>query len=251
MPFHVLLCDTADEAARLQYQLLRVASDLVVDVATDPFAAMDSASRLSTARHRVRSHHGDAGWRRAGPALPSLVAFLPDRPLDLAARSRRHRRGPGGGRGRLPPEGRRASARSSARSAPLPTASWSSPPTVATLLGDELLRSMADARAARDELDHLANDGVGGQLGEGGLPRQHLARAPDARHRREGHRLRPSQPVGGGGRTRGVPHAAAGLARQADGDRRRDHHHGRARARHLRVGAGRRRPRTARASRGR
>ena len=41
----VLLCDSPDEVARLQYALLRDAPDLVVEVATDPFRAVEAAIR--------------------------------------------------------------------------------------------------------------------------------------------------------------------------------------------------------------
>lgn len=41
----ILLCDTPDEAARLQYVLLREAPDLVLEVATDPFRAVEAAMR--------------------------------------------------------------------------------------------------------------------------------------------------------------------------------------------------------------
>ena len=46
MPLHLLLCDTADEVGRLQYQLLRAGSDAMVDVANDAYQAVDSATRL-------------------------------------------------------------------------------------------------------------------------------------------------------------------------------------------------------------
>jgi len=41
----VLVCDAADEIAYLQYHLLREARDLVVDVTSDPFQAVESAAR--------------------------------------------------------------------------------------------------------------------------------------------------------------------------------------------------------------
>jgi signal transduction histidine kinase len=41
----VLVCDAADEVAYLQYHLLREASDLVVDVISDPFKAVESVAR--------------------------------------------------------------------------------------------------------------------------------------------------------------------------------------------------------------
>jgi signal transduction histidine kinase len=44
MPLHVLLCDTAEEVGRLQYQLLRAASDTTVDVVNEPYRAVEAAA---------------------------------------------------------------------------------------------------------------------------------------------------------------------------------------------------------------
>ncbi len=46
MTTNVLLCDTPDEVARLQYELLREAPDLLVESTTDAFKAIESAARL-------------------------------------------------------------------------------------------------------------------------------------------------------------------------------------------------------------
>jgi len=45
MPTTVLLCDSPDEVARLQYQLLREAPDLLIEAVTDAFAAVEAAMR--------------------------------------------------------------------------------------------------------------------------------------------------------------------------------------------------------------
>ncbi|MGE5226980.1 MAG: ATP-binding protein [Planctomycetaceae bacterium] len=45
MTTNVLLCDTPDEVARLQYELLREAPDLLVESTTDAFKAVESAAR--------------------------------------------------------------------------------------------------------------------------------------------------------------------------------------------------------------
>lgn len=45
MPATVLICDSADEVARLQYHLLREAPDLLVEVTTDAFRAVEAAAR--------------------------------------------------------------------------------------------------------------------------------------------------------------------------------------------------------------
>jgi signal transduction histidine kinase len=46
MSFDVLLCDSTDEVDRLRLQLLRAATDSAIEVATDPFAAVEAAARL-------------------------------------------------------------------------------------------------------------------------------------------------------------------------------------------------------------
>jgi DNA-binding NarL/FixJ family response regulator len=46
MVSNVLLCDTTDEVASLQYHLLREAPDLLVEVTTDAFRAVESAARV-------------------------------------------------------------------------------------------------------------------------------------------------------------------------------------------------------------
>lgn len=45
MPTSVLVCETPDEVARLQYHLLREAPDLLVEVTTDAFRAVEAATR--------------------------------------------------------------------------------------------------------------------------------------------------------------------------------------------------------------
>jgi signal transduction histidine kinase len=45
MALNVLLCDTADELARLQYHFLRAGADLAVEVTTDAFRAVEMAAR--------------------------------------------------------------------------------------------------------------------------------------------------------------------------------------------------------------
>ena len=45
MQLNVLLCDSADELARLQYHFLRAGADLAVEVTTDPFRAVEMAAR--------------------------------------------------------------------------------------------------------------------------------------------------------------------------------------------------------------
>jgi signal transduction histidine kinase len=49
MPKNVLVCDMPDEVARLQYHLLREAPDLVVEMTTDPFKAVESVGRTHPA----------------------------------------------------------------------------------------------------------------------------------------------------------------------------------------------------------
>ena len=45
MALNVLLCDTADELARLQYHFLRAGADLAAEVTTDAFRAVEMAAR--------------------------------------------------------------------------------------------------------------------------------------------------------------------------------------------------------------
>lgn len=45
MPTTILVCETPDEVARLQYHLLREAPDLLVEVTTDAFRAVEAAAR--------------------------------------------------------------------------------------------------------------------------------------------------------------------------------------------------------------
>jgi signal transduction histidine kinase len=45
MIINVLLCDTADEVARLQYHMLREAPDMLVEVTTDAFRAIDTVAK--------------------------------------------------------------------------------------------------------------------------------------------------------------------------------------------------------------
>lgn len=49
MSKNVLVCDMPDEVARLQYHLLREAPDLLVEMTTDPFKAVESAGRTHPA----------------------------------------------------------------------------------------------------------------------------------------------------------------------------------------------------------
>ena len=46
----LLLCDAADEVARLQYFLLREAPEVVVEVTSDPFRAVEIAARYGEIR---------------------------------------------------------------------------------------------------------------------------------------------------------------------------------------------------------
>ena len=65
----VLLCDSADEVARLQYHLIHAAPDLQIEVTSDAFRAVES-----TARTRPDVVVVDLGLD--GPAGPELVRRL-------------------------------------------------------------------------------------------------------------------------------------------------------------------------------
>src|SRR4051794_41296177 len=70
----VLVCDAVDEVAYLQYHLLREAPDLVVDVTSDPFQAVESAARsrpdVVTVDLGLDGLGGAELVRRAGGAPP-------------------------------------------------------------------------------------------------------------------------------------------------------------------------------------
>jgi signal transduction histidine kinase len=154
MPVTVLLCDAADEAARLQYQMLRSATDLVVDVATDPFVAMDSATRLRphviVCDLTLEGLGGPELIRRFRSCSPSaqVVPWTWQREPDAIAEALE-----AGAAGYLlkddgPPEVVRA-IRAAAEGNVVLSA------TVAGILSGALLGAMTDARTARDELDHV------------------------------------------------------------------------------------------------
>ncbi len=97
--------------------------------------------------------------------------------------------------------------------------------TLSHRIGGQLAERFVAEATQRRELEDDARRGLGtarvADDREGGLPREHLARAPDAGHRRQGHRVRAEEPRHPGGGARRVPRAARGLAREAhDADRR-------------------------------
>lgn len=154
MRLTILLCDTTDEAARLQYQLLREASDLIVDVATDPFAAMETASRLRphviVCDLAMESLGGPEMIRRFRASSPSsqILPWTWQREPDAIAEALE-----AGAAGYLLKDDGPAEVIRAIRAAADGSVTLSAP--VSAILSGELLRTMADARTARDELDHV------------------------------------------------------------------------------------------------
>ena len=230
----VLVCDAADEVAYLQYHLLREAPDLVVDVTSDPFRAVEAAARArpdvitvdlgleglggaELIRRLCASTPGTRVIARSSSREPSAVADA------LAA----------GAAGYVVREDGPDALLAAVRAALTGAAVLS--PVVATAFGVEVMRLVVVRARARRRARRRPILRHAGNVGEGRLPREHLPRTPDAGDRRQGHRLRAAQPGGARRRARSVPRAAPGLTRQADGDRGRDHHDRGARTRHLRA----------------
>ena len=94
---------------------------------------------------------------------------------------------------------------------------------------DRARRGLGAARVAHDR--------------QGRLPREHLARAPDAGHGRQGHRVRPQEPRAARGGAAGVPRPARVLPREAHDAHRRDADDRRPGPRHAHAEAHRGRPR--------
>ena len=161
MPLHILLCDTADEVARLQYQLLRAGADTAVDTATEPFGGLQEAARgrpdvivcdvalggpgsdgAEFIRHLLESSPGSR-----------VVAWTQERDPEQVARALE-----AGAAGYLlkddddPTEVVRVVHA-------VPEGGVILSPAVAHLLGDEMSRAFSDARAARAELARV-KDGV-------------------------------------------------------------------------------------------
>jgi signal transduction histidine kinase len=80
MTTDVLLCDDPDEVARLQYHLLREAPDLVVEVATDAFRAVETAARnrpeLVVANADLDAVDGPEMVRRMRAAAPGARVLV-------------------------------------------------------------------------------------------------------------------------------------------------------------------------------
>jgi signal transduction histidine kinase len=80
MATNALLCDGPDEVARLQYQLLRDAPDLVVEVATDTFRAVEIAARtrpdIVVANVDLDAVGGPEMVRRMRAAAPSSKVIV-------------------------------------------------------------------------------------------------------------------------------------------------------------------------------
>ena len=154
MPLHVLLCDTADEVGRLQYQLLRAGSDAMVDVANDAYQAVDSATRLMpdvvVCELTMDGLTGAEFVRRlrAASGVSRIIAWTWERDPERIAEALE-----AGAAGYLlkddgPPEVVHAIGVAAEGGVTLSAA-------VAALLGAQLRQESDDARSLRAELEHV------------------------------------------------------------------------------------------------
>lgn len=154
MPLHVLLCDTAEEVARLQYQLLRAGADALVDVAYDASGGLEAAARLRphvvVCEPALGAQEGPElvhRIRAASPASQVIVWTWERDPERIAAALQ------AGAAGYLlkddgPPEAVRAIRTAAEGGVALST-------TVAALLSGELRRLAVDARALGTDLESV------------------------------------------------------------------------------------------------
>ena len=113
MQLNVLLCDSADELARLQYHFLRAGADLAVEVTTDPFRAVEMAARTrpDVVVCEPDTEGPDAGRsgiarHRAGEAAPRVLARFEGARVDDGTRPGSGGPGPDRRCRRLPHQGR-------------------------------------------------------------------------------------------------------------------------------------------------
>jgi signal transduction histidine kinase len=158
MPLHILLCDTADEVARLQYQLLRVGADTAVDTATDAFGAIQEAARrrpdVIVCDIAIEGTDGPELVRRLRAASPGsrVVAWTEERDPEQVARTLES-----GAAGYLLKDDDPTDVLRAAHA--LYDGGVIVSAAVAHVLGDEMSRAFSDARAARAELVRV-KDGV-------------------------------------------------------------------------------------------
>jgi signal transduction histidine kinase len=158
MPLHILLCDTADEVARLQYQLLRAGADTAVDTATDAFGALQEAARrqpdVIVCDPALGGSDGAELVRRfrAASPLSRIVAWTEERDPEEVARVLES-----GAAGYLLKEDDPTEVVRTAHAVYEGMVIVSA--GVAHILGDEVSRAFSDARAARAELVRV-KDGV-------------------------------------------------------------------------------------------
>ena len=151
-----------------------------------------SAARIEARRHRVRARRSrDSGgaelMKRLRASSPGPVVAARPSP-----RPRLGRRGPGRRRGRLRPEGDgpeevlraiRPGVRRRGRRSP------AGAPAARRSDSRDAIAARASSSRARRASTSRRRDGR-----EGRVPGEHLPRAPDARDRREGHRVRAAEP---------------------------------------------------------
>ncbi|MDP9185079.1 MAG: hybrid sensor histidine kinase/response regulator [Actinomycetota bacterium] len=150
----VLVCDSDDEVAYLQYHLLRAAPDLVVDVTSDPFQAVETAARarpdVVTVDLGLEGLGGVELIRRLCASTPGtrVIARSSSRDVTVVAEAL----GAGAAGYVLRDDG--PDALLAAIRAALTGAVVLSP-VVATGFGSEVARTVAGERAIRAELEEL------------------------------------------------------------------------------------------------
>jgi signal transduction histidine kinase len=157
MATNALLCDGPDEVARLQYHLLRETPDLIVEVATDAFRAVEAAARsrpdLVVANVDMDAVGGPEMVRRMKAAAPSARVLVRSDVADPAVIAASL--AAGAGAYLLRSEGLDALT-AAIRTVQAGGMALSS--TVADLLADEIGRTVLRVRDLEDELQALRED---------------------------------------------------------------------------------------------
>jgi len=150
----VLVCDAADEVAYLQYHLLREAPDLVVDITSDPFRAVENAARarpdVITVDLGLEGVSGAELIRRLVASTPGTRVIARSSSRDAAAVAEALGAGAAGYVLREDgPDALLAAIRAALTGAAVLS------PIVATAFGAEVTRLVASERALTSELDEV------------------------------------------------------------------------------------------------
>jgi signal transduction histidine kinase len=150
----VLVCDAADEVAYLQYHLLREAPDLVVDVTSDPFRAVEAAARarpdVITVDLGLEGMEGTELIRRLCASTPGTRVIARSSSREAAAVAEALGAGATGYVLREDgPDALLAAVRAALTGAAVLS------PVVATAFGSEVARLVASERALATELEEI------------------------------------------------------------------------------------------------